>query len=85
MPTLCARLSTASQKSVREASHLLLLVDWTKQRRKSTTEFIGDNGGVLTTAVANGRGGAPAGAEYRVRLRCGHIAAWTDMTVAGTR
>ena len=42
------------QKSVRDSSHLLLLVDGDEARRKSTTELIGDNGGVLTTAVATG-------------------------------
>jgi signal transduction histidine kinase/DNA-binding response OmpR family regulator/HAMP domain-containing protein len=41
-------------KSVRDAAHLLLLVDSDEQRRKATTELIGDNGGVLTTAVATG-------------------------------
>ncbi|HYI96735.1 MAG TPA: response regulator, partial [Bryobacteraceae bacterium] len=40
------------QRSVRESAHLLLLVDSDEQRRKATTELIGDNGGVLTTAVA---------------------------------
>ncbi len=40
------------QRSVRESAHLLLLVDSDDQRRKATTELIGDNGGVLTTAVA---------------------------------
>ena len=39
---------------MREAAHLLLLVDSNEQRRKSTTELIGDNGGVLTTAVGTG-------------------------------
>ena len=62
------------QNSVREAAHLLLLVDGNDQRRKSTTELIGDNGGVLTTAVGHRRGSAPPGAEHRVRLRCGHTA-----------
>jgi CheY-like chemotaxis protein len=43
--------------SVRDASHLLLLVDSNEARRRATTELIGDNGGVLTTAVATGEEG----------------------------
>jgi CheY-like chemotaxis protein/two-component sensor histidine kinase len=42
------------QKSVRDSAHLLLLVDGDEARRTSTTELIGDNGGILTTAVASG-------------------------------
>ena len=42
------------QKSVRDSAHLLLLVDGDESRRRQTTELIGDNGGILTTAVATG-------------------------------
>jgi CheY-like chemotaxis protein len=40
------------ERSVRATSHTLLLADADDARRKQTTELIGDQGGVVTTAVA---------------------------------
>jgi CheY-like chemotaxis protein len=42
------------EKSVRETTHTLLLADGDEHRRRRMTEIIGDQGGVVTTAVEFG-------------------------------
>jgi signal transduction histidine kinase/DNA-binding response OmpR family regulator/HAMP domain-containing protein len=42
------------EQSVRAATHTLLLADAYDGRRRATTELIGDQGGVVTTAVGTG-------------------------------
>jgi signal transduction histidine kinase/DNA-binding response OmpR family regulator/HAMP domain-containing protein len=43
------------ERAVRATTHTLLLADADEMRRKQTTEMIGDQGGVVTTAVATAR------------------------------
>jgi CheY-like chemotaxis protein len=54
-PKVLRRAFDCVEKSVRDTTHTLLLADADEERRKLTTEVIGDQGGVVTTAVSTGQ------------------------------